>query len=373
MKILQVSTHLDIGGIGNYIVSLSKALRNMGQGVIVASSGGELEEELRDSGIEHRKINIKTKFEYGPKVLISAFNLCRIIKDEKVDIIHAHTRVSQVAARLASGITGVPYVTTCHGFFKTRSRKIFDTWGVKVIAISNAVKAHLKDDLGVDEDRIALIYSGVDIGRFSERYSNDRIESVKRSLGLGAGPVVGSIGRLSPVKGQKFLIEAVPAVLSEAKDTEFVIVGSGPDEATLKNLARSLGVERSVLFLRSAPDTHKFLSIMDVFVLPSVKEGLGIALLEALVSGKACVASKVGGISDVIDDGVNGLLIEACKPETIAAAVLRLIKDPALRDKLGQKGNILAKEKFSLDMMAGNVNGLYRNILEKGKKYHEIR
>ena len=368
MKILQVSTHLNIGGIGNYIVSLSTALRRMGQDVMVASSGGELEEELKDCGIGHRRINLNTKFEFAPKVLISAFSLCKIIKDEKIDIIHAHTRVSQVASRLASGITGVPYVTTCHGFFKTRTRKIFDTWGVKVIAISDSVKAHLKNDLSVTEDRIALIYSGVDIGRFSERYSKDRIEPIKRSLGLGTGPVVGAIGRLSPVKGQKFLIEAIPAVLSKAKDAEFVIVGSGPDETGLKNLVKSLGIERSVLFLRSVPDTHKFLSIMDIFVLPSVKEGLGIALLEALASGRACVASGVGGISDVISDGLNGLLVEACNPGAIAGAVLRLIEDPVLRKKIGESGSILVKERFSLDSMAENITEFYKNVLGKGKK-----
>ncbi|MDD5136465.1 MAG: glycosyltransferase, partial [Candidatus Omnitrophica bacterium] len=197
MKILQVTTHMNIGGIANYILNISESLREKGMEVMVASSGGNLGNELLSRKIPHRYVDIRTKFEFGPKVIGAAFRLARIVKTEKVDIIHAHTRVSQVAVFLASKLTGVPYVTTCHGYFKLRSRKLFDTWGRRVIAISDAVKDHLKNDLGVDEERIRLIYSGVDIAKFARRYSEAGKGAIKIELGLKDAPVVGTIGRLS--------------------------------------------------------------------------------------------------------------------------------------------------------------------------------
>lgn len=365
MKVLHVSTHLNIGGIGNYILSLSGALKKRGVTVLIASSGGDLEEELRAEGIAHKYLDIKTKFEFGPKVIKAVFNLCRIIKDEKVDIVHAHTRVSQVAAWFASRITGVPYVTTCHGFFKKRSRGVFDTWGQKVIAISDAVKDHLERDLGVTPGRIELVYSGVDIDKFSKVNLTDEAGRTKKLLGLKNSFVVGTIGRLSPVKGQRFLIEAAPSIISKMADVEFIIVGSGPEEARLKDMVKTLRLEDAVHFLSSSPQTSKFLSVMDVFVLPSVKEGLGMALLEALASGKACVASDVGGVADIIKDGTSGLLVSVGDVDGIAGAILRLMNDNALRSRLGENGRILVKDKFSLDSMADKIGDLYKNMLTR--------
>ena len=364
MKVLHVSTHMNIGGIGNYVLSLSSALKNKGVSVITASSGGSLEGEFLKLGIPHKKIGIDTKFEFGPKVLFSVPALCRIIREEKVDIVHAHSRVSQVASRLASSLTKVPYLTTCHGFFKKRARGIFDTWGVKVVAISDYVKRHLMDDLGVAEDRIKLIYSGVDAGRFARKFSDEEKRELKRSLGLSDdGPVIGTIGRLSPVKGQKFIIEAMRDVVKEFRGAQILIIGSGPEEAALKELACSAGLQDAVRFVSSCPDTHKFLSIMDIFVFPSIKEGLGIALLEALASERACVASDVGGIGDIIKDKANGILVPVGDIDAIAGAVISLLRDPDTRREMGRRGRKLIEEKFLLTSMADKMIELYGTVL----------
>lgn len=362
MKVLHVTTHMNIGGIGNYIFTLAKALKNKGIEIIVASSGGNLEEELKKNNIEHRHVDIDTKFEFAPKVFGAAFAISEIIKKEKIDIIHAHTRVSQVASSFASFMTGKPYLSTCHGFFKKRARGIFDTWGRKVIAISASVKVHLKTDLGVKEKRIELIYSGVDISRFGREYSDEEVRSIKLSLGLKDSPVVGTIGRLSNVKGHVFLIEAMKEILANRRDVQALIVGDGPDRDRLKTLVRDLNMEDAVFFVSSNPDTHKFLSIMDVFVFPSIKEGLGIALLEALAARRACVASNVGGIRDIIKDGFNGILVDACDTIAISDAVSKLLGDPVLRKEMGGRGRDLVAERFLLDSMVENMADLYERV-----------
>ena len=367
MKVLHVTTHMNIGGIGNYILTLSAALKPKGVEAIVASGGGNLEEELDRLGISHRRINIITKSEISPKVLISALALRKIIKREKVDIIHAHTRVSQAAALLASLMTGVPFVTTCHGYFKTRMRKVFDTWGRKVIAISDAVKRHLALDLGVSDDRIELIYSGVDTEKFTRDYSAEEVDTIKRSTGLRLSPVVGNIGRLSPVKGQKYLVEAMAGVLKKAPDAQALIIGDGEEKEALERQARELGISQSVRFVRSMIDTPRMLPIMDVFVFPSVKEGLGMGLLEALAAGRACVASKVGGIEDIIKDGYNGILTEVGDARGIAGAIISLLEDAELRGRMGERGRNIVREKFALDTMADKVIGLYENVCRPGR------
>ncbi|MBN1526731.1 MAG: glycosyltransferase [Candidatus Omnitrophica bacterium] len=365
MKVLQLTTHLNIGGIANYVSLVSRALKARKFECVVASAGGDLEAELAGAGIAHRKINIRTKSELSPKVIIAALQVARIVRKEKIDIIHAHTRVSQVVAAIASVITGVPFVTTCHGYFKKRLRGLFDTWGAKVIAISEAVKAHLEDDLGVRKDRIALIYSGIDLEQFSRTYTPAEMADLKRSVGLNEGPVAGNIGRLSPVKGQEFFLAAMAEVLKKRPDAQALIIGNGPDEAALKAQAGSLGIEKSVRFIGANVDTHKFLSIMDVFVFPSVKEGLGIGLLEALASGRACVASSVGGINDIVTDNVNGLLAGVGDAKAIAGSVVRLLDDPALRERLGQNGQSFVKRNFTLERMGEGVTELYRDVKKK--------
>jgi glycosyltransferase involved in cell wall biosynthesis len=362
VKVLHITTHMNIGGIANYILTLGRELEKRRVEVTVVSSGGDLEADLRNGGIRHRHLDIRTKFEFHPKVFAAAFGLAGIIKEEDIDIVHAHTRVSQVAACLSSTITRVPYITTCHGYFRKRARGIFDTWGAKVIAISDAVKTHLENDLGVEGSRIEVIYNGVDTGRYSTVYSSRELGEIKRSLGLGEGPVIGTIGRLSPVKGHDILIRAMKAVTAEWPDVQCLIVGSGGEEAKLKALARSLFGEKTIRFAGPDLGTHRFLSVMDVFVFPSLKEGLGIALLEALAAGRACVASNIGGIGDIIKDGSNGILVPVGDTKSMAKAVVRLLSDKALRDRMGEDGKALVNKNFSIGSMADKVAALYRRI-----------
>ena len=365
MKVLHVNTHMDIGGIGQYILSLCGAVKQEGTDCIVASSGGNLVNELKKRGIRHKYINIKTKFEFSPKVFKAASYLAGIIREEDIDIVHAHTRVSQVASILASRKADSHYVSTCHGFFKPRLiRRMIDTWGEKVVAISAPVKAHLEMDFGVDPSRIELIHNGVDISRFSKIYSGDETAEIKKSIGLKEGPVIGTMGRLSPVKGQRFLIEAMKYIVSENNRAQCLIIGSGSEEGVLRDLAKVCGLEESVIFAGPVYDkVPLYLACMDIFVLPSIKEGLGLALLEAMAAARPCVASDIGGISDIIKDEVNGLLAPVGNSRAIGDAISRLLNDKILSGRLGQKGREFVKENFSLSLMAKMMNKLYKGLI----------
>lgn len=362
MKVLQVTTHMNVGGIANYIFELSKALKSKGVDTIVASAGGDLEGSLDEAGIAHERLNIRTKFEFSPKVFMAAFALKRIAEREGVDIIHSHTRVSQVAGSLTSMMTGIPMVTTCHGYFKKRMRSIIDTWGEKVIAISAAVYGHLKGDLGVSDDRIELVYSGVDVNKFARELPESDVIKTKEYLELTGKTVIGTIGRLSSVKGHKFFIQAMAEVLKASPDAAGLVVGSGPEGPSIKALAMALGIDDRISFIDSVKDTREALSVTDIFVFPSIKEGLGIALLEALAAGKPCVASRTGGIEDIIKDGESGILTDVGDSAAIADAVLKLLSDEGLRMRMAQCGRRLAQSRFTLDRMADDVVNIYKRV-----------
>lgn len=365
MRVLHVNTHMNIGGIGQYIVSLAKALKRRKVEFFVASSGGELEAELVRLDIRHILLDMNTKFEFAPKVFRSGRQLARIIKDKKIDLVHAHTRVSQVVSYLACRSAGIPYIATCHGYFNAKlSRRLFDTWGEKVVAISKAVRAHLEKDFNVNPRRIEVIYNGIDLNRFSNIYSADQIARAKRSLGIQRQNVIGTMGRLSSVKGQKFLIEAMKEIVSKSKDTLCLIIGSGREEAALKDLARSLGLENRVVFTGAAyMDIPLYLACMDIFVLPSIEEGLGLALLEAMSLGRPCVASATGGIRDIINDQVNGILTPAGDSSAIANAVLRILNDKHFAKSMSESAKDFVRTRFSIEAMADSMIDLYERVI----------
>ncbi|PIU41770.1 MAG: hypothetical protein COS99_03670 [Candidatus Omnitrophica bacterium CG07_land_8_20_14_0_80_42_15] len=362
MKILLVTTHLEFGGITTYVVSLAKALTKRGHRVFVASSGGEFVEKLELASVPHIEIPIRTKFELSPKVFTSARMLHRFVTRRGVEIIHAQTRVAQVASAIISKYSQVPYISTCHGFFKARfGRRLFGCWGYKTIAISEAVSEHLVNDFKIKKSNIELIYNGIDLDRFKD-YNDDEKESFRKNLGIKKGPLVGIIARLSSVKGHKYLIEAMKYVIGQIPDAQLLIIGEGGIKADLVEMTNKFGISSNVYFFDSIVNTAEPLSVMDVFVLPSIHEGLGLSIMEALAMKKAVVASDVGGINTIVKNNVTGFLVPSRNANALAESIIKLLKDRSLRDKFGRDGRRLIEESFPLDLMAEKTEKVYKDV-----------
>lgn len=363
MKVLILANHVNYGGIAAYIFNLAKALRaREDTQVIVGSRGGDLEKDFKALGVEHIRLPLTTKCEVSPKVFLSAMRLRGFVKEKKVDIIHANTRVTQVLAALVCLGTGVPYVSTCHGYFKTRlGRRLMPCWGSRVIAISDQVRDHLVYDFYVDQERVELIYNGVDLENFRS-YGPHEIEARKKTMGLAAGKkTVGHIGRLSSVKGQKFLVLAAEELVRRRNDVQFLIIGDGEEEKDLKKMIGERSLEGVVHIVPSVADTSLALALMDVFVMPSLQEGLGISILEAQAQGVPVVASRVGGIPTVIEDRVTGLLCAPQDAAGLASSIARLLDDQALRGTIVQNAKKHVAGKFSAALMAEKTLALYRS------------
>ncbi len=364
MNILYLTNHLNIGGITSYVLSLAAGMKKRGHGVYVASSGGQCLSRFSEEGIGYIPIPIKTKKEVSPKILFSMFRLLAALRQEHIDIIHTNSRTTQILGCLLNRKSGIPYVSTCHGFFKRRFfRLLFPCWGQKIIAISEPVKEHLVKDFKVKAKDIVVIHHGLDVTKYavySTRYAIQR----KKDLGLGEGPVVGIVARLSDVKGHAYLIQAMKGVLEKVPQAQLLMVGEGREKENLIKLINRLKIQKNVFLITPTIDTAEVSSIMDIFVLPSLKEGLGLSLMEAMARGLAVIGSDVGGIRSLIQDGANGLLVKSQDTEGLTAAILELLQNPDKATALGKQAQVFIRHNFSSDKMILDTERAYLECLK---------
>jgi glycosyltransferase involved in cell wall biosynthesis len=363
MNILYLTNHLNIGGITSYVLTLATGLKKRGHKVFVASTGGGLLAKFTDSGIFYIAVPMNTKSEISPKIIASAFKLLSCIRQNDIDIIHSNSRTTQVLGCLLDKLTGKAHIHTCHGFFKRRlSRRLFGCWGREIIAISEQVKAHLKQDFGIREEIIRVINNGIDAQKFQIQNHKSQTE-IKRMFGLGEGPVVGIVARLSDVKGHVYLIEAMKTVLERIPDAQLLIIGEGKMKQKLVNLSIGLGIDKNVFFIPRTENTPEALSVMDVFVLPSLKEGLGLSLMEAMASGLAVIGSDIGGIRSLIDNSRNGFLVRPADSKGLACAITDLLQSPGKRRAVGEQARIFISQNFPQEKMVSETERMYLECL----------
>jgi len=366
MKILFVTTHLNVGGISTYIVTLLKHLKKRGVDVVCASAGGTLVSELEKADITHYHIPVRTKNEVHIKLLFALFKIIEIIDKEEITHLHAHTRVTQVVALIAKKLRPVHYISTCHGFYKRRlSRRLFPAWGDRVIAIRDPVREHLVNAFKEHKSNIELVYNAVELEKFDRALTTVDKEELRRYYKVGAkGMVVGGISRLEKVKGYHYLINAIPTILEKHPDTQFVLIGEGKYKDSLLKLARKLHVEDRVTFTGKVEDVSVALELIDIFVHPCIwNEGFGIAVLEAMAAGKPIIASNLGGLYALVKEGVNGWLISSKDHIVLADSVNRLLTDTLLYKRMSENSYALARETFSMERMTSEIIKVYEDVM----------
>ena len=368
MRILHLTTHLNRGGISKYIHSVGTALRARGHEVFAASSGGEMEGEFEKAGIHVKTFPIRTKSELSPKIYTAIPSMIHWIKDEQIDLLHAHTRITQVMSFWTSRGLGRPFVTTAHGFYKRRlGRCLLPAWGRRVIAISDAVGIDLHKTHHVPNDRIRVVYNGLDLPELMLSFSRHDPLEIRREYGFPPDSyVVGVTARLVPDKGHEYLIKAIKRLETELPNLKLLIVGDGRYRKALTALVRTLQMEDRVLFTGNLSDVSKPLAAMDVFVLPATwREGFGLSIAEAMTCEKPVIVTNIWALNTLILDQVNGILVEPKNVEQLADAVRLMLVDPQFRQKIGKAGRRTAEERFSLDRMVRELEGVYQEALSR--------
>ena len=362
MKILLLTTHLEIGGIPIYVTNLARGLKRQGHQPVVVSDRGWLQRRLEQDQIPYRPISCRTSNELDPKLWLRALpELFAIIRQEKPDLIHAHTRVTQVLGRVLNLCTGIPYVTTSHGLYRFRiGRRLFRCWGETVMAISNSSMSRLVRQYKLSPPyRVTLVENGVDVDHFLESVDPDLVARFRQEVGLMGDPIIGAIARLSPVKGLDLLIKAVPGLLKNYPHLQLLIVGEGPVKQDLVRLAYELGIAEHVVIAHPVDDTRIPLAAMDLFAAPSHQEGFGLSVVEAMAAGVPVVASNTGGLAEIIEDKKSGLLVPAADEKALEEALSRLLGDSVFRGQIASAGREKAKAQYDMKRVVEEVEKVY--------------
>lgn len=366
MKVLQILPSLDVGGVERGVIDLVRALQKEGVESVVISSGGELVAELQKLGVPHYTLPVHKK---SPFSLFLISRIAEVIEHEHIDIVHARSRMPAWPAWFAARRTGVPFVTTCHGYYSNHFASRVMGWGKRVIVISQAIGRHMIDDFGVSPERIRLIHRGVDLSQFLFR---DR--SMDPPGGSPSRPFrIVNIGRFSPIKGQVEFLHAVSILRRQIKFVEVWLVGSegrGKRKYTLliEKTIRQLGLESCVHSLGTRRDIPELLAQSDLLVLSTlVPEAFGRVLIEAGAVGTPVVATRVGGILDVIDDGENGLLVPPGDRDLMAKAMSEILKNRERAGRFRSKLREKIEREFSLKQMVDQTLAVYREAASEKK------
>ena len=367
MRILHITSHLNVGGVSSSILSLSSGLMARGHRVIVASGGGQLEAYAVAQGLTHWRVPLQTSVEFSPQVFAATRTLAALLRQEPVDVLHGHTRVAQLVAHRLSRRLRRPYVTTWHGAFTPNlGRRLWPCTGDVTMAISEPVRQHLRQTFRVPDARIRLIPHGIDTRPFESPIDHAAQARLRDQLQLGPqGPVVGTLTRLVPSKGVAQLIHSLPQIRATVPDARLLIVGDGEARADLERLAATNGLTEAIHFSGTLLETRLALSLMDVFVfLPMEHEGFGLSLLEAMASARPIVAvRRGGGALWVLQHSGVGTMVEPGDVAALATAITRLLRDRETARRAGEQARAVVKERYALSRMVDQVEAVYRDLV----------
>jgi len=358
MKVLHVTTHLNVGGIPTYIYNVSKYLVRNGIEVAVASSGGNWEGEFKKIGVKTFTIDIKTKSELSPKILYSLFDLKSIKKDFDFDLLHSHTRVTQILCSLYSKFYKTPHIANFHGFYEKNklrlSRRLIKAQGKFSIAITPQTGEELVKHFGADPSKVKVILSSIDF---------ERLNTSSLPLSLEGTPKIGASGRLSPVKGFNYLISAMPQIIKDFPNAHLYLCGEGSEQKRLLHLAQELNISDKVKIIQKVPIAD-FLRALDVFCLPSIEEPLGLSVIEAQYFGIPPIVSDAGGLTILVENEKTGLVTPKADSAAIAAAVKKILTDKELKNRISINCKQQALDKFDLSKKINEFIAVYNEALK---------
>ncbi len=308
---------------------------------------------------------IENRTPYDPVFL---YRLQRLIRRERISLMHSHEFMMTVYGSLASRLTGVPLIGTVHGkvYFPERKRRVYAfrlaaSHCAKVIAVSDDLRRYLVSTLGFNRSRVMTLHNGIDLTRYSGSSTRD---GTRRRFDVSEGSLVaGTAGSLFAVKGLEYLLEAAAELRRWYPSFTLLIAGEGNQERTLKEMADSLDLGKTVRFLGFCNDIPDFLGALDVYVCSSVSEGLSLSILEAMAESRPVVATDVGGNPELIRQGENGFLVPPADPGSLAARIKELFDDPMARERFGKCGRRIVEENFSLERMIRDYETLYEKVL----------
>jgi len=371
-KVAYVIWSLEPGGAERIVMNLAKLAdrTSITPAVICLNQKGALAEELEGRGIRVTALGKKPGFD--PAIILG---LSREVRRMGPDILSTHLWTSNFWGRIAGLLCRVPViVATEHNLPHSRrfhhylADYLLAALTNRVIAVSESVEKAFRRKLPGLGRKIVVIRNGIPVEEFEDASGT----SIKGELGLGESePIVATIGRLVEQKGVTYLIQAAPEILNHYPAARFVVAGDGPLRPALEKEAKALGVVSSFLFLGTRKDVPDILGSTDIVAVPSLYEGLPLSVLEAMAAGKPIAATRVPGITEVVEDGREALLVPPGQPEALAEAIVRLLGDAALGRLLAKNARERVRREFAVERMVSETESLYLRLIEGKRRRHD--
>jgi len=362
MKILHINTEKTWRGGEQQLLNLLQGLNNRNIiSHLACQPGSAMEERAKTAGIEVFPIAM-----HGEVDLLASYRIRRLITKFRYDILHSHTSHAHTLAFFASFGTKTRLLVSRRVDFSIFRHSFLHLSGFKYrfmahyyIAISHKIKDVLVSD-GIPARRIFVVHSGIN----SERFASSPKDHLIPEFNIRKDEhVVVNVAHLAGHKGQKYLVRAVPLVLAKIPTARFFIVGGGELMPELQSLAASLGLKQKLIFTGFRRDVGSFYQIADLFVMSSVQEGLGTAVIDALALGKPVVGTCAGGIPEIIRDGETGRLAASADPAALAGGIIELLANPERAKQMGRRGQKMVRKNFSVDVMVDKNIEVYQQIL----------
>lgn len=381
VTVLHTIAGLHMGGAGRLLARLVAALDpdRIVSHVCSLVAGGPLQAEFEAAGVAPVVLHHRGSLSWP----VTAARLWRLMRDLDVDIVHTNLWLDNTLARPVAQLAGLPVVTTLHNAvdptvrrpggpstLSNRLRGRVEIWmhrhiSNELVAVSTAVGDSYIRHVGIDPARIRVAPSGLPTGMFS---SVEPDGTIRAELGLRPhDPLVLNVGRLRWEKGQMVLVAAMPEILELQPSAHLVIAGEGEERPRLEAAIRSHGLRGCVHLLGQRDDVPRLLAAADVFVFPSVSEGLPGALLEAMAAGKAVVASDIPAVREAITDGTSGVLVPPQTPGHLATAVADLLEDPSRRAALGRAARGAARASYSIQSTVRRLESIYGRLADPNR------
>ncbi|HEX68654.1 MAG TPA: glycosyltransferase family 1 protein [bacterium] len=364
MRILQVlGSKSPGGGSQEHTRFLSLGLCEKGHEVIVVTRPGKIVDWLRSEGLETIPVELRDR-----RRAIQA--LSSLIQDRRIEIVHTHNRDADIPGIISGVKMKVPLVVaTIHAFLnrdKLGNPKMnFPLWKYNqllrrrphyIIALSEALKRQLLEEIRIPQEKVKVILNAVDLSRLKPlRHREDVIREVKGKGKL----IVGGVGSLIRLKGYQYLIESASEIVKKIRNIMFILVGDGNYRKELEKLVEDKGLNRYFYFTGKVSHVTDYLQIMDIFVHPSLSEGLPRAVMEAMGMGIPVVATKVGGIPEVVVEDVTGILVSPASPRGLSKAILELLSSPEKRKRMGEEGRKRIYKNFNSQRMVDETEEFY--------------
>lgn len=368
IKLLQITHDLAIGGLQQVVVNICRSIdrEKFDVTVLCLRYLGEFVPQIEELGI---KVIFLPQREDGKTDHFSFLKVAKVLKGEKIDIIHTHNTqpfLDGTLAAIMSGVKAVIHTDHCRSF-PDKKRYMFAEWlmshyAYKVVGVSDHTTENLVKYEHITRKKLMTIPNGIDISKYDTEIDRD---AKKNDIGINnSGFIIGMGVRLSKQKGITYLLKSMPEIINAFPDITLVIAGDGEERVNLEKETTDLNINDNVIFTGPRLDIHELLKLFDLYVLPSIFEGLPMVLLESMAAGCPIVATDVGGNSTAIKHRINGSLVESENPKAFAEEVIHVLNDEDLRRQYIEKSHVMMKELFSADIMTRQYENLYLKALK---------